>query len=73
MGMRPAGLERQLELAKERVAICEKQLADRGLSAEQIKTDGRFKQVDAKRRQIIRRMKSARALLSRGKSDDGDA
>jgi hypothetical protein len=72
MGLNRAVLERQLERADALLADCVKKLTAAGVSKDDLKSTAAWRQSDAHRRQIRRRMISSDAWHSRGAATEGE-
>ena len=66
MGLNRAILERQLERVEAQLADCVKKLTASGVSKEDLESTAAWRQSDANRRQIRRRLNSSDAWHSRG-------
>jgi hypothetical protein len=66
MGLNREVLERQLERADAQFAACEKALTAAGVSKDDLPSTAAWRQSEAHRRQIRRRLRSSDAWHSRG-------
>lgn len=62
MGARSASLERQHEIAKDRLAQCEKTLTEAGVEATSLRRHPKWRSVRADCRTIARRLNRAREI-----------
>lgn len=72
MGLNRAVLEQQLAKADAQLAACEKALAAAGVAKDDLCSTPAWRQSEAHRRQIRRRLRSSDAWHSRGAADASD-
>ena len=72
MGLNRAILERQLERAEAQLADCVKKLTAAGVGKDDLSATAAWRQSDAYRRQIRRRLNSSDAWHSRGAATEGE-
>ena len=69
MGSRSASLERQHELAKDRLAQCESTLTEAGVDAANMRRHPKWRNVRADCRTIARRLNRAREIENFGQTE----
>ena len=65
MGLNTDTLERQLTIATEKLASRATALNEKGVAAEDHRRDSQWRQLDANRRAVVKRIRAAEAVLAR--------
>ena len=65
MGLNRDTLERQLTIATEKLASHVKALDEKGVAAQDHRRDSQWRQLDANRRAVVKRIRAAEAVLAR--------